>query len=634
MSQSNILSNETLKELSKKYLQFKLNLSVDKFIKFIKEISEKNGIKDISNIETQALAVIQYKLGKLTKKLLEENEGRPKEDNLKEKLKHFESDEFTKNLEKPLPFNIRPEQEESTEYTGYIRDIFKYFGEDIRKNYLEDQGAQKQCEKVLKSVPRKDLEKEEILLFKGKCYLCGCNINEKIIKRRRSVDEEGELEPAAQRQKQEGGESRILQESEHDTPECEHILPLFSAITHLYIYKQGMENIQKENKEVTDEVLKCEYAWAHRCCNQVKTNKDFIKYNVSGEYVINNENIVKFVEDVSKNIDNNNYDCKKINEYYCNNEMKNNLKIEYIGDPSNKNIDWDKSLKKSDIKKRIDQILTIINKNFNEIKKLGNSNEVTHQLYILFLKFKLLNSFAKDKIIDIILKGNEESEETLTTEINQKERKKNEKNKQIKEKDEEIEEKKNEKAKIKAFKNNKQRNKSARVTKNLNDDLKNLNKDLKNLNKEKKKLEEELAELQDIKKEVISHGMQTRSITRSIANNSRVASGIFPKLFYRNRSSTQKTKNNKIKQTKNNRMKQTGKLSEKNIINSLKKILGDYYYLYLIFGIIVNEKYDPSEEDIKDIINTNFIYSKKIKSLTRRKSTAKTSTRKRIHNTV
>ena len=72
------------------------------------------------------------------------------------------------------------------------------------------------------------------------------------------------------------------------TAECEHILPVYKASLFLKLYntEQYKEIIRKvrnneeldEDEEIIYNELKMEYRWAHRCCNQKKNDKDFIKF--------------------------------------------------------------------------------------------------------------------------------------------------------------------------------------------------------------------------------------------------------------------------------------------------------------------------------------------------------------------
>jgi hypothetical protein len=77
-----------------------------------------------------------------------------------------------------------------------------------------------------------------------------------------------------------------------NSPECEHILPVFQASCFLTLYKSeyGRKPTADVYKTMTGKVerdrirnqwreMDMEYAWAHRCCNQLKSDWSFLKYN-------------------------------------------------------------------------------------------------------------------------------------------------------------------------------------------------------------------------------------------------------------------------------------------------------------------------------------------------------------------
>jgi hypothetical protein len=69
--------------------------------------------------------------------------------------------------------------------------------------------------------------------------------------------------------------------------ECEHILPVFSAAMYLTLYRNDYKvitdkvkkgiSLNPDEQKIYNE-LKLEYAWAHRCCNQKKSNINFLTY--------------------------------------------------------------------------------------------------------------------------------------------------------------------------------------------------------------------------------------------------------------------------------------------------------------------------------------------------------------------
>jgi len=65
------------------------------------------------------------------------------------------------------------------------------------------------------------------------------------------------------------------------TPECEHILPVFHANMFLSLYNPNVKPTPEMERE-----FKMEYAWAHKCCNQVKSDTGFMHYNVSTNQLV------------------------------------------------------------------------------------------------------------------------------------------------------------------------------------------------------------------------------------------------------------------------------------------------------------------------------------------------------------
>ena len=76
-----------------------------------------------------------------------------------------------------------------------------------------------------------------------------------------------------------------------EQPECEHILSVFKAAMFLHLYRNDFkidENgyiLDSNGNPLSEEItfrlmfeLYLEYRWAHRCCNQIKSDYDFIKF--------------------------------------------------------------------------------------------------------------------------------------------------------------------------------------------------------------------------------------------------------------------------------------------------------------------------------------------------------------------
>lgn len=77
-------------------------------------------------------------------------------------------------------------------------------------------------------------------------------------------------------------------------PECEHILPIAEAIIYL-----GLESPQFTNNPwyLGQETIKQEYAWAHRTCNQIKSDESFIG-NDRGMYVVQIDKLKEFLHEI------------------------------------------------------------------------------------------------------------------------------------------------------------------------------------------------------------------------------------------------------------------------------------------------------------------------------------------------
>lgn len=96
------------------------------------------------------------------------------------------------------------------------------------------------------------------------------------------------------------------------TAECEHILPIAQAILFLGIYNAKAPEMDREVFIPPKEILKLEYRWAHRTCNQIKSNISFIHFNTATLlFEVNDLQLANLL----KNIYNNNReDSTKFNE--------------------------------------------------------------------------------------------------------------------------------------------------------------------------------------------------------------------------------------------------------------------------------------------------------------------------------
>jgi hypothetical protein len=84
------------------------------------------------------------------------------------------------------------------------------------------------------------------------------------------------------------------------TAECEHLLSIAQAIIFLGLYWAKAPKNDLFSPDMS--VLKLEYAWAHRTCNQIKSDRTFILYNNSNErFDVNFPAIQKLLNDIYTN---------------------------------------------------------------------------------------------------------------------------------------------------------------------------------------------------------------------------------------------------------------------------------------------------------------------------------------------
>lgn len=125
------------------------------------------------------------------------------------------------------------------------------------------------------------------------CYICGMPIVRVVRARARSES----LGAASGVATTDNGDSDDSDTSNIDgrNPECEHILPIALAVLYLGLYSPIFKNSKWYNKDI----VKHEYAWAHRTCNQVKSDRSFIKMNPDHtQFILNIDKINIFLLDL------------------------------------------------------------------------------------------------------------------------------------------------------------------------------------------------------------------------------------------------------------------------------------------------------------------------------------------------
>lgn len=72
----------------------------------------------------------------------------------------------------------------------------------------------------------------------------------------------------------------MTKEFDDQTPECEHILPIYQASLLLKLYhnesEDGKRVTKKEMNDYDKKMYNLEYKWSHACCNQIKSDLSFL----------------------------------------------------------------------------------------------------------------------------------------------------------------------------------------------------------------------------------------------------------------------------------------------------------------------------------------------------------------------
>lgn len=267
-------------------------------------------------------------------------------DQMKKRLEYFNSPEFLTNFITIIPARDSAEvTAHDTSYSEWFDTLFNTKFKGWRQKRLIHSGNETQCERV---VGKSDTPP---------CYLCGSEIN--ITKG-------------------------------HSHKECEHVLPVVSALSHLWLAKEKIDKFTKNQQAI----LQLEYNWSHKCCNQVKSNYEFICINPSkSEYIIN----LPLIRYYFSKLDNLFGPSATHEEYDCKHIITNK-------------ITYDDARRKLVLQLKV--ITDIIN---HTIQKFGDV-----ELYNLLIKFKIISAFSDDDLIKS-LQGEGDSIPIYSKEVKQKE---------------------------------------------------------------------------------------------------------------------------------------------------------------------------------------------------------------------
>ena len=153
--------------------------------------------------------------------------------------------------------------------------------------------------------------------------------------------------------------------------ECEHILPVSMACKHLCLYILNSKSTLTPAQLNMLVNIKLEYKWAHRCCNQLKSNDiNFIILDttvIPRKYKFNNKDCDEMWKRLQKGLKDNKDGNEICSDYYnfsCSfdvNGATGKQKASFFDD------DYNKTTWCSDLMKRLEPIITFLNKTENNI---------------------------------------------------------------------------------------------------------------------------------------------------------------------------------------------------------------------------------------------------------------------------
>lgn len=247
---------------------------------------------------------------------------------LAKRLSYFKSANFLNNFTTDIPSRDRWDENMSeTSYTAWFNTLFSVSFSDWREDKLIVTGNPEQCKRALYGNSKPNTN--------PRCYLCG-----------------------------------DLFLKDHGTKECEHVLPIVSALSHLWLTQERIEKYTGEEKNA----LRLEYDWAHKCCNRIKSNYEFVILNYKQQRYDLNIPLIETYYDHLR--DSEKYDCSSIKLKNIPPSIRNALNV------------------------RLEGITRIINDN---IQSLGSLD-----MYHLLIKFKVLSAFTDDVFLGA-LTGNGEA---------------------------------------------------------------------------------------------------------------------------------------------------------------------------------------------------------------------------------
>jgi len=155
------------------------------------------------------------------------------------------------------------------------------------------------------------------------------------------------------------------------TMNCEHVLPISSALSHWWLVKgERAEYTTEELEELSDE-----YDWAHECCNLLKDNFDFIRFSSKTATYILNTDVINSLFNAIDSADR--PDCPSVREQ--------------IGQMTPQFVNQRMNF----LKGRLSTIIDTINRNIRQFPEI--------EFYKAFAKFKLISAISDEDFLRTIL---------------------------------------------------------------------------------------------------------------------------------------------------------------------------------------------------------------------------------------
>jgi len=266
---------------------------------------------------------------------------------LRERLAYFTSQTFINRFMEKIPSRLKKTQSAAdTSYANYFNCLFSVNFNDFWRGSIENYSAQRQCTGAM-DLPGNPGTIISQMQGRGNmtCYLCGEKMHE--------------------------GYSRM---------ECEHLLPILSAITNWWLVKTPEVN----------EMVKTLYEFSHRCCNQIKSNFDFIildknRYRVNEKLVKDVLELIYIAGARSKPL----YDCGVVVREIKKDKSKLKKKEEWL------NSRW------REINRRFQVFVNVLNASLDEMGEDNDRDNV--ELFSLLTKFKIFSAFKQEEFLKILI---------------------------------------------------------------------------------------------------------------------------------------------------------------------------------------------------------------------------------------